>query len=122
MLVAGSVDQDADAGPGIIGVEIEQIDRTDGASVGLRFDDQSQLAGFVDVATLVFDKALEHIFGKRRNGVAHPPNIRIIFPLIENVDIFGFQARSLTRSLCNRSMGERLLGVEGLKGGKVRGL
>ena len=61
------------------------------APTGFRFDDQPQLAGFVDIALLVFDKLSQHVFRKRGDRVAHFPDFGVVLPFVQDVDIFRLE-------------------------------
>ena len=91
------MDEDADAGPSVPGVEIEEVDCPDGFALR-RLDDQPQLAGLGQVEPLLFDELHEHVAGERGRGAAHGPDFGVVFPAVHRLHVLGFDGPQAANS------------------------
>ena len=86
------VNHDADAGALVVGIEIVQVDQSDGSVRFNQFHHETELFRRVNVQMGVLDVFFQHVHGKRSQRVAHFPHVHVVFPLVEVFQIFGFQS------------------------------
>ena len=72
-------------------VNFKEIQRTNGTALGAGLDDESLLAGLLQIELLLIEKSLQLMTREGGNGATHSPHRRIVFPTIHRLNIFGLK-------------------------------
>ena len=89
---AGRVDEQSDGGPPVGGVVVEAVDESHSLEAVAPYNHQSQLVVAGDVGRVILNIAFEQVARQRRYGAAMLPQRGIVFPAVEDVEVFGFES------------------------------
>ena len=85
------VNHDSQAGPLVIRVEIVQVDQSDGLLGIDTCNHQPQLLAGINVYMGIFNVFFQCEMREWGQGVTDIPKVHIVFPLVEVLQIFGFE-------------------------------